>query len=987
MRGLEIREKRVKWGIFSESLLLYPACLILPAHLFCVRRRLVRPSSKQNELDATDLPPIKNHSRFARTLLLRGKKQMARLHRISLYSLALLLATGAVSFTQAAYADDSKPSEEEKTTQKSDDQVAATSGGTTASTSTAKASTATTDAAKYAAITKDAESVDGLIKMHRQGTKLYAELGANHLNKDFIVLISIAKGIGQRPLLGGMTWGFGDDWLWQFRKVDDRIHVIRRNVRFKAKAGSPEERAVKLAYTDSVLYSLPIAAKTTAGAHVVDISSVFMSDLPQISMVLPGFVFSASKSNWAEVKGFKDNVELEVAATYASTGMVDFDSVADSRGVTVNVHYSISLLPSTGYKSRVADDRVGYFLTALKDFSKDGDDDRFVRYINRWDLQKADSSADLSPPKEPIVFWLEKTIPFKYRKPIREGILEWNKAFEKAGFANAIEVRQQPDDADWDPEDINYNSFRWITSGAGFAMGPSRVNPYTGQILDADIIFDADFLNYWKMEYETFTPEAIEQMTGGPNTLEGYHKQRSQMSAFERNQHRHSCKYCQGQSQQLALGASVLAARTQSPEDMEKLIMQALKDVTMHEVGHTLGLRHNFKASTLYSLKELNDPKKTAKTGIAASVMDYTPVNMQPKDVKQGDYYSTTIGPYDYWAIEYGYKPFSGGTDGEVAELKKIAARSGEPELAFATDEDTRGIDPDPFSNRFDLGDDPIAYAKQQAKLVAEVWPTIIEKAVDEGEGYQDTRRAFGVLLGTHGRTMYFAARYVGGLSISRSHKGDAKAKPPLEVVSAEKQREAIKMLEEQLFSEKPFDFPPELYNHLAASHWNHWGTSFLDRPDYPVHEVVSMWQDRVLSHLMSSLTLSRLYDSELKVPADEDAFTTAELLERLTKVIFSETDEIEEGEYTNRKPAVSSIRRNLQRIYLKRLAYLAMYSSSAPKDCQSLAHSQLIALEGRIQNVLKGNIKLDSYTKSHFEESASRIRKVIDARLELLTP
>ena len=139
-------------------------------------------------------------------------------------------------------------------------------------------------------------------------------------------------------------------------------------------------------------------------------------------MVLPGFQFSPQKSTWAAVKGFDDNVELEVAATYASSGMREIDTVPDCRGVTINVHYSISKMPQTGYQPRLADDRVGYFLTVVKDFSSKSDHDRFVRYINRWDLQKADPSAELSPPKKPIVFWIEKTVPFKYRKPIRDGI-------------------------------------------------------------------------------------------------------------------------------------------------------------------------------------------------------------------------------------------------------------------------------------------------------------------------------------------------------------------------------------------------------------------------------------------------------------------------------------------------------------------------------------------------------------------------------------
>src|SRR5262249_16053646 len=159
------------------------------------------------------------------------------------------------------------------------------------------------------------------------------------------------------------------------------------------------------------------------GGYVVELTPVFMGDLPQISQFLPGFSFAENKSTFAAVKGFKDNVELRVAATYASSGFADIDSVADSRGASIHIHYSNSLLPQKGYEPRLADDRVGYFVTAVKDYSRKGDDDRFVRYINRWDLKKADSSAELSPPTKPIIFWLEKTIPFAYRKPIREGIL------------------------------------------------------------------------------------------------------------------------------------------------------------------------------------------------------------------------------------------------------------------------------------------------------------------------------------------------------------------------------------------------------------------------------------------------------------------------------------------------------------------------------------------------------------------------------------
>lgn len=855
---------------------------------------------------------------------------------------------------------------------------------------------------------KEAKHFDqGMIKLHQKDNKLYGELSSSQLDRDFIVVISIARGIGEGDLLGGMSWGFGNDWLWQFRREGDDIHIVRRNVRFTATEKSPAERAVKLAYTDSVLFSLPIATTSPSGGIVIDLTPIFMSDLPQISRSLPGFAFASNKSTWAELKSLPQNVEIEVAATYASSGIRELDTVPDSRGATINVHYSISQLPQNGFKPRLADDRIGYFLTAVKDFSKKGQEDRFVRYINRWDLQKAEPSATLSPPKDQIVFWLEKTIPFDLRKPIREGIEEWNKAFEKAGFANAIEVRQQPDDADWDPEDINYNTFRWITASAGFAMGPSRVNPLTGQILDADIIFDADFIQFWKQEYETFTPATIAAMTGGPLNLDEY---RAEMARVPEHLHHHylcQCDFRHGFSRELAFGSAVLSVReTPSKDADEKLIMQGLKEITMHEVGHTLGLRHNFKASTWRSLQEINDKQKSGDNGLVGSVMDYTPTNLMPKGVPQGDYYTSTIGPYDYWAIEYGYKPLSAGSpDGELPELRKIAAKCAEAGLDYATDEDTRGIDSDPLANRFDLGDDSLEYAKARAKLVNELWPELVSRIVKEGEGYQKARRAFGTLLGNYGRAMFFAAREVGGVYVHRDHMGDPKARTPFVVVPAEKQRDALSLLEEQVFNDKPFNFPPELYNHMAASRWLHWGTPPAERVDYAVHEVISMWQDRVLQQLLSSLTLTRLHDTELKVPADQDAMTTAELLDRLTNSIFSEVDGSMDGEFTNRKPAVSSLRRNLQRTYLRRLSNLALGGSrtgmvvllssgqanvnftSAPQDCQTIAYVELEELEGRIKAVLDGSAKLDAYSRAHLIESAARIRKVLDARLSLATP
>ncbi len=904
--------------------------------------------------------------------------ELARVALIAFLLITLLAIVQNVTFGDEAHSDGdtTKPSAvdgDKAVTLRSDRAV------TTSSSSTSLP--------PYSKVLEGAKATDGLLKLHQKGTKLYAELSSGNLNKDYIVLISIARGMGETPLIGGMSWSMGDDWLWQFRHVGDRIQIVRRNVRFKAAKGSPEEKAVKLAYTDSVLFSLPIATKSSSGAYVVDLSPVLMSDLPQISQTLRGFAFSRDKSTWASVKGFEDNMEIEVAATYSSSGTQEFDTVADSRGVSINVHYSISRLPSTGYKPRAADDRVGYFVTALKDYSKKSRNDRFLRYVNRWDLQKADASAKLSPPKKPIIFWLEKTVPFQYRKPIREGILEWNKAYEKAGFANAIEVRQQPDNADWEPEDINYNTFRWITSSAGFAMGPSRVNPTTGQILDADIIFDADFLQFWRLEYETCTPDSLAAITGRHAIHEGHDPMQELLPPGLRRLHTGGCDHCRGLASQFAFGAILLEANdgVASKADLDRMILQGLKETVMHEVGHTLGLRHNFKASSYLTLEELADKEKTAKTGLAASVMDYLPVNYAAQGEPQGDYFSQTIGPYDYWVIEYGYKPFSSSS--ESAELKKIASRSSEPALNYATDSDVRGYDPDPLVNRFDLGKDPIAYARQRTELIDNLFDNLIDQMTEEGEGYQRVRRAFNILLSMKGSAMHFAARFIGGLYTHRDHRGDPDARPPFVVVEPKKQREALTLLEKEVFAPDAYDFPPNLYNHLAPSKWNHWGVDHLKRADYPVHEIILNWQDQILSQLLSSTTLDRLLDSELKVPVGEDAFTAAELLERLTGSVFQETEKLNAGKFTNRKPAILSLRRSLQRKYLERLANLAMGNTAAPDDCQAVAYLELDALEARIRQVLSGKAQLDTYTKAHLTESAERIRKVREARFQLTRP
>src|SRR5437660_973449 len=365
-------------------------------------------------------------------------------------------------------------------------------------------------------VTKGAKEFDGLFKLYQKDENLYLELRPDQLDKPLLAPMAIARGMG----MGGYTLNFDEQWVLLFKRVNDKVQLVRRNVRFRAKPGTAVAKAVEVTYTDSILKALPIVTlNPMKQAPLINLNEIFMQDFARLG----GFAFGSmdqSRSTWGKIKAFPKNIEIEVNAVFAGNEGGFFfsrdDSSIDSRGTQVVLHYGLCELPDSGYQPRLADDRVGHFLSVVKDFSTDNKDTTFVRFVNRWRLEPSESIDPKKPhklvaPKKKIVFWIEKSVPEEYRAYVREGIPEWNKAFEKVGFRDAVEVRQQENE-DFDPEDINYNTFRWITTDGGFAMGPSRANPLTGELMDADIIFDASMVRFFKQEYQTYkggTPAAM----------------------------------------------------------------------------------------------------------------------------------------------------------------------------------------------------------------------------------------------------------------------------------------------------------------------------------------------------------------------------------------------------------------------------------------------------------------------------------------------
>ncbi|MEH2263285.1 zinc-dependent metalloprotease [Nostoc sp.] len=834
-------------------------------------------------------------------------------------------------------------------------------------------------------VVKEIDKLEGLFTLYctDNSGKIYLEIKPEQLNKDYLAIVTLESGVGERGIYSGLPLS---DFLFYFQRVKNRLHFVVRNVKFRAES-KPEQRSLARSFSDSVLYSLEIVNIDPQNENIlINLDELLMQDFPGLTPFLKyslqaDYRLDGRKSYFGEINSFPENVEIDSIYGFSSIEGSNLVTVPDSRALTLKVHYSFSQLrENNGYIPRLADDRVGYFITAFQDLSNNNPHESFVRYINRWHLEPSNPNAAISPPKKPIVYWIENAVPLEYRDAIREGILMWNKAFEKAGFKNAIEVQQMPDDADWQPADVHYNTIRWFNSlDEGFARGPMRVNPFTGEILDADIIVDANMVRSSQQEYH-----ALMEVNSSLVDKKSCQVFRRRQNADAKNYLLPNSEFCYGmessnQAQMGALALSILPNITPSSETMKEYVHQYLRSLIAHEVGHTLGLRHNFHGSTMLTPEELNNTEITHTKGLVGSVMDYLPVNIAPQGVQQGDYFPGVVGPYDEWAIEYGYeKSPSVEIEGIIPEseksfLEQIALASPQPELSYATDEDIWDINP--LANVWDMSSDVLLYSQWQMDNARVMWEHLDKGYLSKGEKYSNLRVSFNRVFKYYFRNATLLSKYIGGQSFRRLHASDD-ASWTFVPVSLLKQRQALTKLQEYVFADDAFSFSPQLLNQLAPSHWEHWGSSVpKNRLDYPIHENILKFQSAVLRSLLDSDRLNRLQDIELKTLPGQ-ALSIPELFDTLQTGIWTEV--LTPGEP---KP-ISSVRRSLQREYLNILLEMMLGTTNTPEDGRTLAWYELRQLQKAIDVRLKQLTEsLDIYTLAHLEASGDRINKALNAQ------
>ncbi|MCC6286700.1 MAG: zinc-dependent metalloprotease [Chitinophagaceae bacterium] len=753
-------------------------------------------------------------------------------------------------------------------------------------------------------------------------------------------------------------------FIFSINKSYDKLEFTQQNTNFYYDPANAVSKAANVDAAPANFFTEKIVAEDSTG-YLIAADGLFLSEkLDPIRPTIPPSIpptmvfnlgmLNTAKSKYSNIRSYPDNTDIIVDLAYDNPmpfngGGAD---ITDARYNRIRMQHSFLEVPKNDFKPRRDDPRIGYFGAEVNDLTSIAATP-YKDFISRWNLVKKDPAAAVSEPVEPVVYWIENTTPVEYRQIIKEAGEKWNEAFEKAGFKNAIVMKIMPDTATWDPADIRYNVIRWVSSPypSYGAIGPSFFNPRTGQILGADITVE------WRSGAGT---PAFDDLFNGNSGATGFANVALPWEAnatadittphlsFGKS-HLASCNIAQELQAQYTAGLTMLETLDNKPEEVKQMHKEFLIYLIMHEMGHTLGLNHNMKASQMLSPAQVNDKSITEKIGMIGSVMDYPSINVSLDRSKQGNYYTVKAGPYDLWAIEYGYTPFSAGE--EKSGLDKILSRSTDPQLTFGNDADDMrspggGIDPRVMIN--DMSNDMVTYAEDRFKLINTMLPKLKDRYSQPGQSYQLLRQRYLMLQSQRLQMANAVSRYIGGVYVDRSFAGQQTNAKPFTPVPAELQKKSLALLNKYIFSPSTFTTDGALFPYLQLQRrgFNFFGST----EDYKPQIIAQSIQLSLLAQLLHPVTLQRINNSGLY----GNTYTTADVMADLTKYIFAE----------DLKKNVNLYRLNLQTEYVKALSAIA--TGALPSTYDNASKSAALSSLKKIKALLPTAVSTNEQTRAH---------------------
>ena len=674
------------------------------------------------------------------------------------------------------------------------------------------------------------ELIEGYLKVYtdEDNVNYFLKLDDTDLDKQFLYFAYIMNAPQGSTLTGGLP---SDGKVLEFRSFQkDNIGLYQINTSYINGDDNNIGRSTITNITEAFIEKFKPIARSEDSV-LISVNKFLMSEKIEAISYVPSEYREyisvdygrpdPSKTFINNVLNNKTNTAVEVTFGYVNkmpnSDAYSVSAVTDPRYLSITGRHIFIKMPDDEFEPRVNDHRVGYFVNKSTDLTSYENFPNFA-LINKWRLIKKDPEAQLSEPVEPIVYWVENTTPEEIIPAVVAGIENWNIAFEEAGFKNAIVAKIQPKDAEWDAADYDYNVIRWSSEPDGnlLGIGPSVTNPLTGEIISADVV---NKLLAVKIGYNY-------------RKLYGYSK------------------------------------------DNDPL-MQYITNLTLHEVGHTLGLRHNFRGSYKYSPTEIHDKELTGNT-IMNSVMDYDPINVAPKGTKQGIFFSTVPGEYDKWAIKFGYTPGLTDEDRRLMLLDSV-----KPELSFGTDDEAMsypGNNIDPRTKRYDMSNDPITYATDIINIVDEKINELPVIFSDE-ESFNNYTNAFFRFFRTKGRFLETVAQQIGGVYVNKisSTQDD---RTILEAVPYDKQKQAMALLADKVFANGSMNYDSKILANLMYERGTR-SSSGNNDPDF--HALVLSSQSNILRNILHPEVMKRLVNSSLY----GNTYMPAEVLSDLNEAIF----------------------------------------------------------------------------------------------------